>query len=305
MKHLFIINKTAGKNESYKPIEAQIEKIENKNDIDVLYTERPGHATELARNYMKNTDEFVRIYACGGDGTINEVVSGVYDLPRCAIAPVPIGSGNDFVRSFGCEKEDFLSLRKMKNGRTVTVDLLRCELLGADDRICCNSITIGYDCAVAKNVEKFKNWKLITSSFAYKLSIFYCLFKGRKHNFKIKIDSEDVPHKGTYLLSLCAKGKYYGGGIKCAPKADNGDEMIDFMMIPTIGVLKFIRFLPSFAKGEHIDNPKAKFITHMKCHEVEYVMDKANEIGIDGEILTVNGAKISVIPQAVNIVIPM
>ncbi|MBR1730922.1 MAG: hypothetical protein IJ725_00600, partial [Ruminococcus sp.] len=222
-----------------------------------------------------------------------------YDIDNCAFAPIPTGSGNDFIRSFDREKEDFLNIEKMMNGGEVSIDLLKCN-----DRVSCNSVTVGFDCAVAKNVEKFKKKKFISSSFAYKLSIFYCLFSGRKHDFSIVIDGAEYKNDGTYLLSLCAKGKYYGGGIKCAPKADNRDGLIDFMVIPTVGVVKFIGLLPSFTKGEHLDNPKADFIVHKKCDTVDYISDKPFEIGIDGEIVTVNEARISVLKEALKVILP-
>lgn len=298
MKHLFIINKTAGKGESYKEILSQLEKIKS-DDVAVRYTERPAHATGLAREFVEQSDEFVRVYACGGDGTVNEVISGIYDLDNCAFAPVPTGSGNDFIRSFDCDKSDFLNIEKLMNGSETVIDLLRCN-----DRVSCNSVTVGFDCAVAKNVEKFKNKKFLTAETAYKMSIFYCLINGRKHDFTIVIDGKDVPRDSTYLLSLCAKGKYYGGGIKCAPEADNSDGMIDFTAIPTVAAVKCLRLLPSFAKGGHLDNPKADFITHLKCKEVEYKSDTPFEIGIDGEIVTVESAKLSVIPKALRVVIP-
>lgn len=298
MKHLFIINKTAGKGKRYNDIAAQLDAID-RDDVLIKYTERAGHATELAREYVQGCDDFVRVYACGGDGTVNEVISGIYDLDNCAFAPVPTGSGNDFVRSFDCDKSDFLNIEKLMNGSEKVIDLLKCN-----DRISCNSVTVGFDCAVAKNVEKFKNKKFLTAEMAYKTSIFYCLLNGRKHNFTIAIDGKDIPRDSTYLLSLCAKGKYYGGGIKCAPEADNSDGMIDFTVIPTIAVIKFLRLLPSFTKGGHLDNPKADFITHQKCKVVEYQGETPFEIGIDGEIVTVNKAKISVLPKALRVIVP-
>ncbi len=298
MRHLFIINRRAGKNESWKTVTEQLERL-NIENLTVKYTRFHGDATAIARDFVKGSDEFAKVFACGGDGTINEVVKGVYDLKNCAVAPVPIGSGNDFIRSFEFPREDFLNIEKLLNGDFVEIDLLKCGSLISD-----NSITIGYDCAVAKNVDKFKNRKLISSSLAYKLSIFYCLLNGRKHNFKIIADGEELETDTTYLLSVCAKGKYYGGGIKCSPQADNSDGLIDFMCVPTVSAAKFVSLLPTFIKGEHIDNPKLDFIRHMKCREVEYISDEPTEIGIDGEIVTIKDAKISVIPKAVKIILP-
>ncbi len=299
MQNLFIINKHAGKNESYKAILQQIDKIKPEN-CTVKFTECIGDATVIAREFISSADDFVNVFACGGDGTINEVMNGVYNLDNCAVAPVPTGSGNDFVRSFEIPKEDFLNIEKLLKGKRITVDLLKCN-----DRIGANSVTIGYDCAVAKNVEKFKRWKIITSSFAYKLSIFYCLLSKRKHNFKIFGDGKPLPElNNTYLLSVSAKGKYYGGGIKCAPLADNSDNFIDFMYIPTVGVFKFLFLLSSFIKGKHINNPKIDFVYHNKFTEIEYRSHSPIDIGIDGEIHTVMSAKVSVLPNAVELILP-
>lgn len=298
LRNLFIINRHAGKNDSYKSVLSRLESLSSEN-LTVKYTSCRGDATAIAREFVQNSPEPVRVFACGGDGTINEVIRGVCGLENCAVAPVPIGSGNDFIRSFEIPKEKYLDLNNLFNGREVCIDLLECG-----EHLSDNSITIGYDCAVAKNVDKFKNWKLITSSFAYKLSIFYCLLNGRKHNFKIKTDGELLDNKGTYLLSISAKGKYYGGGIKCAPKSDNSDGLIDFMCVPTVGAFKFISLLPTFIKGGHIDNPRFGFVTHKKCKTVEYISDEPFEIGVDGEIVTTDYAKITVLPKAVRIILP-
>lgn len=298
MRHLFIINKNAGKSKKSERVLARLRELEG-GDVVVKFTEKAGDATELARAFVSSADDSVRVYACGGDGTVNEVLSGIYDLDNCALGVIPVGSGNDFVRSFDRKNEDFLDIDKMMNGGVTEIDLIKCN-----ERVGGNSVTIGYDCAVAANVSKFKKLKFITSSFAYKLSIFYCLFRGRKHYFNVTVDGKRLERKGTYLLSLCAKGKYYGGGIKCAPRADNSDGYLDFMLIPTIGVFKFIRLLPSFAKGRHLDNPKADFIRWQKCREVEYECDEETDIGIDGEIFRVKKAKISVLPKAQKIILP-
>lgn len=298
MQHLFIINKTAGKNDSYLKVTEQLEKL-NLENATVKYTGCKGDASNIARDFVKNSNDFVNIYSCGGDGTFNEVVNGIYDLDNCAVAPVPIGSGNDFIRSFEVSKEDFLNIEKLLQGTTKSVDLIRCN-----DKICTNSVNIGFDCAVAKNVDIFKKWPLITSSFAYKLSIVYCLISKRKHNFEIYADNSLLPMKSTYLLSVSAKGKYYGGGIKCAPYADNMDGFIDFMFIDSVGILKFLSFLGSFVKGEHINDSTADFVYHNKFKEIEYKSKTPIEIGVDGEIFAVTDAKISVLKDALKIILP-
>lgn len=301
MQHLFIINKFAGKNERYKTIINQLE-ILNPENCTIKYTDCPGDATSIARDFVTGTNDFVNVYACGGDGTINEVLNGIYGLENCALAPVPTGSGNDFVRNFnGITKADFLDLDKLMNGELQSIDLIKCN-----DKVGVNCVSIGFDCAVAKNVEKFKKMKLITSSFAYKISTLYCLFSQRKHSFEIYGDSKKLPDfdSNTYLLSVTAKSKFYGGGIKCAPNADNFDGMLDFISIETVGLLKFIMFFTTYIKGNHIDNPRANFVFHNKYKEIEYRSNTPIELGIDGEIFSTTSAKISVLPHALKVLLP-
>ncbi len=300
MRHLFIINKFSGKGKAWIDIKAQVDRYIGEENFDVYYTKSRGDATSAARKYVLEHDDFTRIYSCGGDGTLNEILNGVYDLENCAVAPVPIGSGNDFIRSFSIEKEKFLDIDSLINGKETTVDLLKCG-----DKISCNSITVGFDCAVAKNVEKFKSRRFISAGLAYKLSIFYCIFKERRHNFKIISDGETLESKTTYLLSICAKGKYYGGGIKCAPLADNSDGYIDFTAITTVGVLKFVSLLSTFAKGKHINNPKIDFIFHKKASSICYRNNEPFEIGIDGEIFTVEKADIKLLKNTQKIILPV
>ena len=298
MQHLFIINKTAGKNDSYLQVTKQLDKL-NIENCTVKYTQAKGDATNIARDFVKNSHDFVNVYSCGGDGTFNEVVNGIYDLDNCAVAPVPIGSGNDFIRSFQTKKEDFLNIDKLLKGTAKSIDLIKCN-----DKICTNSVNIGFDCAVAKNVDIFKKWPLISSSFAYKLSVVYCLVSKRKHKFEIYADNKLLPMSSTYLLSVSAKGKYYGGGIKCAPYADNMDGLIDFMFIDSVGIIKFLSFFTSFVKGEHINDSTADFVFHNKYNQIEYKSKTPIEIGVDGEIFTVTEAKISVLKNALKIILP-
>ena len=299
MRHLFIINKHAGKGGAWADIVSQLEKYKGDKSFELHYTTAKGDAATFSREYVKNSGEFVRVYACGGDGTLNEVINGVYDLENCAVAPVPIGSGNDFIRSFSADKKEYLDIDNLINARERKIDLLKCG-----DRISANSITVGFDCAVAKNVEKFKKRRFISASLAYKLSIFYCLFKERRHGFSVTLDGEKQKADNTYLLSICAKGKYDGGGIKCAPLADNADGYIDFTLVTTVGVLKFIVMLSTFTKGKHINNPKLDFVSHKKVKSVVYENPEPFEIGIDGEIFTVRKAEIELLKDRLKIIIP-
>lgn len=102
MKHIFIINPTAGKRNCTTELMEMAKGLETRHglDVDCILTKRPGHATEKVRA-IAQAGEAVRFYACGGDGTVNEVANGIIGCPNAAMTCIPVGTGNDFLKNFG------------------------------------------------------------------------------------------------------------------------------------------------------------------------------------------------------------
>lgn len=300
MKHLFILNKYAGTKDSTAELEAQI-KSAGGDDVIIEYTSCKGDAENIARRYAEQGGP-LRVYACGGDGTSNEALHGLIGHEDVSLGVIPIGTGNDYVRSLPGKAEDFLNIRKMMGGKTVTVDLLKCN-----DRYALNVVSVGYDCEVADRAQKNKRWPLMSGPLAYKLAILQCLITKRKHTFTPYADGEQITlPKGykTQMLAVAAKGKYYGGGIKATPCAELSDGLIDYMSIPTVPIRKFATLLGPFTRGEHIDNPKAPFILHNKCRELKLDNNGAIKIGIDGEMFVMDDPVITVVPKIFDIIVP-
>ena len=301
MEHLFIINPAAGKADKSLELTEKIKAAANGEKVTIKLTQKPGDATEFVRSHLKSTSDFTRVYACGGDGTANEVLRGVMGFDNAAIGIIPMGSGNDFVRSFeSYSKEDFTDIEQMMHGNDMAVDVMECG-----GRYSMNIMSVGYDAAVAKNVDKFKRLPLVSGSLAYKISIVYCLFTKRKHKYRVIADGMEFADENvSTLLAVAGKGKYYGGGIKAAPNAEFSDGKIEFMHITTISVIRFILLLNLFIKGEHVDNPKLPFVKCFKCTTLTFESDKNIDIGFDGEIISMKNPKITVIPKAVRVIVP-
>ena len=107
MKHIFLINPAAGKKgNSESIIRPQIEDYCGKNGLDyeIYVTKCQGDAQNYCAERAKS-GEALRFYACGGDGTLYEVVNGVFGNPNCEVAVIPMGSGNDFIRLFGTKEQ--------------------------------------------------------------------------------------------------------------------------------------------------------------------------------------------------------
>lgn len=302
MKHVFIINPTAGKTDSTKEIREQIHKLKTTDPVEIHLTRSQGEAEHIARQIAESGDE-VRVYACGGDGTANEVLTGIAGHKNCAMGIIPIGSGNDFVRAMEpYTREDFLSVEAMVEGEEQEIDLLECQ-----GKYSMNIFSVGFDSEVADNVDRFKKLRGVSGSLAYKLSIVYCLFTKRKHPVKIYLDGkpfEGADYKKTTLLAVAANGKYYGGGIKAAPKALLDDGYMDFVHVNTLSVLKFVSIVGKYMKGEHIDNPKLPFVTFGRYKKIKFEAETPINVNFDGEIYKMVNPEITLLPKALRIILP-
>lgn len=301
MEYLFVINPVAGKISRREELEEKIRSLGTECKVTVKVTTKPGEATEIVRRHLENTSEFTRVFACGGDGTANEVLTGMVGFENAAMGVIPTGSGNDFVRSLkGFKREDFMDISRMIDGEEIAVDVMECQ-----GRYSMNVLSVGYDCAVAKNVDKFKKIPFVSGSLAYKMSIIYCLFTKREHHFGILVDGKRyADEKISTLLTVAGKGSYYGGGIKAAPKARLNDGKIEFMHITTISALKFIFLLGQYIKGNHVDNPRFPFVKSMKCQSITFESDKEIDVNFEGEIVPMKNPTIRIIPNAVKVIIP-
>ncbi|MBQ2911916.1 MAG: acylglycerol kinase family protein, partial [Clostridia bacterium] len=106
MKHIFIVNPAAGGQDNTRKINEAVKKLASEKGFEykIYISEHPKHSEEIVRKVMSEyKDETVRFYACGGDGTLNEVAQGVVDYDNVQLTNLPYGTGNDFIRIF---KED-------------------------------------------------------------------------------------------------------------------------------------------------------------------------------------------------------
>ena len=125
MKHVFIINPTAGKSDSRQKIYDMAEKLRQDHGLEVqcLLTKKQGHATEIARRLCQSGEE-LRFYACGGDGTLNEVISGLQVLEKQPLVGyLPQGSTNDFAASLKIPSDPAKAAEAIVRGETRQLDI--------------------------------------------------------------------------------------------------------------------------------------------------------------------------------------
>lgn len=302
-KYLFIVNPVAGKRDRSAMLHALIEKEMSElgiSDYNIHVTTNVGDATEYTRKYLENNKEsFVRVYACGGDGTLNETVNGVFGFENVAVGVIPVGSGNDFIKSFSqFEEKDFLSLKRMICGDLMSIDAIK-----SCGRISINIMSVGFDAATTKGMAKYKKLPLVSGSVAYDLSLVKCLFTSRKNRYAYEIDGVSVPEaEGDYLFTIMANGKWYGGGFNAAPNASFDDGNIELIRIKTVSIPTLVKLVGLFRKGEHMGWTDLVYST--KCKSVKILSKEPLDLNLDGEIIEVKDPFIEIVPMAIKIILP-
>lgn len=301
MKHLVVINGHACEGKALTHLQKVEEAFENL-DAEIYLTEGPRSATKFVREFLdKYQDEHVRVYSCGGDGTLHEVVDGLYGHENADLALYPIGTGNDFTKAYG-GKEKF-TLEALQNGTSHPIDLslIQGETLEFP-MFSINVINFGFDAIVGAvgNKNKLKGKKD-----PYDKALVTAIFKGRFNKIDVEVDGEKITKKKMLLCTL-AQGQYVGGKFRCAPKSDNTDGLIDVCLLHTRSLFAFLNILGPYTNGEHLDNPKyMKKIVYKRAKEI--IVDgrgKDIDVCVDGEMVRGKHFKVTIIPNAIKFVIP-
>ncbi|MFI3211820.1 MAG: YegS/Rv2252/BmrU family lipid kinase [Eubacteriales bacterium] len=299
MKHIFIINPIAGAKDISATLIPQIKALK---DIDyrIEMTEYVGHAREIARKYASTYEE-IRIYACGGDGTLNEVIIGSYGYPQVEIACVPCGSGNDFIKVFG-KREDFFNLEQLVLGKSIEVDIMK-----VNDKMSASICSVGFDANVAYGIKKYKRIPLLGGRMAYNMSVIENYFKPLGTYLEIEVDGKQ--YHGDYLLLCVANGTTYGGGFKSAPMAKVNDGIIDIVLVKKINRLFILKLIAKYATGNHIINEEVipafkPYMTYIKGERIRINSSKDFTLNIDGECEKINSLAIEILKKEMKFVLP-
>ena len=307
MRHLFIVNPAAGRKDRSESLRSTVESLLLTDPYDFLVTEAPGDATAKTRDYLRaHPGEFVRIYACGGDGTLCETANGVWESgsTECAVGVVPIGSGNDFAKSFDIPADRFCNLRELTRGDITPIDLLHVKSGDGVERISLNIVSAGFDAAVCKGQEKYKKLPLVNGSAAYNISLAQCLISKTKNRLRVLVDGEEIiDGKKPLLFAIAANGRYYGGGFKASPYSDLSDGLLDCVAIETVPRLRFVRLVGKFRAGRHIEEMQ-DVVTYRRCRSMQICAEGPIDMNVDGEIVPMRDPTIELVPSAIKVIVP-
>ena len=277
MTHLFIINPAAGSRNRTDDYSEVIHKLcrEKGVDYEVRVSTAPGECTRIAREAAETGKEF-RIYACGGDGTLNEVVQGAAGHDNVAVTVFSGGSGNDFVKIFDDPKA-FFDLERLLDAEEATFDLIRCN-----DYLALNTCSVGLDARIGMDVSNYKRLPLLHGYRAYVTSTVLNVIKGISEHYVVEIGGKRIDGKQT-MICVC-NGRYYGGGFNPVPEADPADGYLDVLLVRKVSRLQVPGVVGKYKDGRYKELPK--LVRYYRTKKLKIICDKPTPISLDGEIRT-------------------
>ena len=251
MRHVFIINPNAGKKDQTGRIYEMADRLRERHGLECacLLTEGPGGATELARKLAESGEE-VRIYACGGDGTINEVANGIAGFDNAAMTCIPTGTGNDFLKNFGDDLPKFFDAENLWDGETKQLDLIDCN-----GRQCLTIACNGLDARVAESVHELGDSPMLSGRGSYLAAVgVNFLFRRIAHHWTVTLDGEIIEDDFS-AVSMC-NGRYYGGGSTPVPEARMDDGVLHTVLIKKVSRVRFAAMFGTYSAGNYQKLPR-------------------------------------------------
>ena len=296
MKHIFIINPAAGKYDRTEEYTRKIEAVCGARGLayEIHRSEKPGDCRRIAREAAAAGEE-VRLYACGGDGTLNEVINGAVGFDNAAVTHFPGGSGNDMIKMFS-ETAPFFDLERLLDCDEAQFDLIRCN-----ETHSVNILSMGLDARIGMEMARYKKLPLLSGHGAYLASTLVNLIKGISQHFVITLDDGTRLDDKFTLICAC-NGRWYGGGFNPVPDAEPDDGLLEVLVVKKVSILTASRVIGKYKAGQYRQLPE--LISHHRCKSLTITCDKPSVVNVDGEAVFTGEAKITTMPRALRFFYP-
>lgn len=298
-----ILNTNANEKKSERNWKPVAKLLERRNIRYELHTVRhPGEGIETARRLCNNGIR--HLVAAGGDGTVNEIVNGIFtadvDTREVWLAVLPMGRGNDWVRTHNYPKTIEEVVETWRDGRFMQHDIGKVTSLIHDgtgySRYFINIAGFGFDADVIYDVTN--NPPHFLGFNVYELSLLKTLFAHRPTAVQVTADG-GFNFDGEVFMVIAAICQYNGGGIREAKYAVPDDGFLDLIVVPKMSALQVIGQLKNMKSGDHID--KVKDIIVLKATDVHISSDEPFRGETEGELLFTGNYHIELIPNALNV----
>jgi diacylglycerol kinase (ATP) len=295
-----IVNPRSGNGAVGKNLPALREQLDERGlAYDVVETAGPKHATEAAQAAL---DEGIRyLVAVGGDGTVQEVVNGMFDgtTPRADDAVLGVaayGSGCDFVRTFGLDRKPQVIAEHLSSDATMPIDVgvasFRDDAGAVQLRLWVNIAEAGWGADVVAYAERMPRW---IGRIRYLLAAYAAIRAAKRQETTVTLanTATTVP-----LVNLVvANGQFFGGGMWVAPRAlpDDGRFNVQLFSGPRSQVFTLTT---KIYRGDHIPHPD---IREQHSPTVELAPPERMRVEADGEVLGWTPAEFSLLPKALRL----
>ncbi|WP_083750006.1 diacylglycerol/lipid kinase family protein [Rhodohalobacter halophilus] len=287
----FIVNPAAGKGDRqtlHRIISGEAEA--RWHTSEVVNVQANDSVSELAKRKAQTFDIIV---ACGGDGTVNSVVSGLAET-NATLGVLPIGTGNDFAKAIQVRCSLTRCFEILQHHPPVPIDLIRYS--GDADGWCVNTLGLGLD-GLANYYSKSYKW--LSGPIVYVLGAIKSAWKFRGSQVQLNVDGDRFSEK--LLMMTACNGKWEGGKFYLAPDADLTDGLINFITIKKISFLKILFYLPFFRWGPQ------KWMKELKTElsrEIDILSELPLAVHADGEHAgsEIRNLKINIVPGALKVI---
>lgn len=302
---LVIVNPKAGSGKGLKDWPVISNQMYNSNlSFTCVFTEHKYHAVELTVKAVN--DGFRNIVAVGGDGTIHEVVNGIFIQKKVpttdiSLAVIPTGTGNDWIRMFGISKTYSEAVRSLVEKKTVLQDVGKVSYYQTrvnHIRYMANVSGLGYDAVVNLKYNKMKDNGRY-GKWLYLLCALQTFLGCRSKRFSIKADGRDF-YKGLVFSGAVGIGKYNGGGMQQTPYALFDDGLMDMTVIRKMSKLKIMRKFKYLYSGNIYAVPG---VMHLQAKKIEIETWPESRIEIDGEAVGNSPFCFELVPHGIRVVV--
>jgi diacylglycerol kinase (ATP) len=259
-------------------------------EADVQESRDAQHLLALARQAaVEKPDAVVSV---GGDGTHHYVLNGIVgsEIP---LGIIPAGSGNDFAKGLGIPTQTRRAAEVLLAGNTRRIDLGR-----AGNTVYGCIAGAGFDSVVTRYANE--RVRRLRGAWAYAWSIVRCLKSYRPEPLKIVSDVQEF--SGDVVFAVVGNNVSYGGGIHLTPRAKLDDGLLDVCVVPYMGKLELLQWVPRAYRGEHLRHPR---IIYFQAHQVSFSTTSRLELFGDGEFMQELPAAIEIVPRALPVIVPV
>lgn len=292
---MFIVNPVAGGGRGRRAHASIVTLLGHQasDEVEFAFTERPGHAVELARD--GGASGFDPIVAVGGDGTVHEVANGLLAfrgaIPRLAV--IPIGTGNDFARSVGIPTDLRAAVRVATDGSGMEriVDAARCG-----DRYFVVLAGTGFAARVASAVNESPSWSKI-GALPFVFHTLREVLTNRNVDLTITLDGTDVIHQPSFMVYV-SNCRFSGGGMQLSPEARPDDGLLDVCLVGDASRRDVVTMLPKVFSGRHVGHPK---VSLHRAATVRVDGPSHVQVQADGEVIGSLPMEVEVVPGALRV----